>query len=46
MSNLYCSPKHSGKNHTCYDNDSLKKMLSKILILRKKANIKVPEKNR
>ena len=29
MSNLYCSPKHSGNNHTCYDNDSLKKIVKK-----------------
>ena len=43
MSNLYCSPKHSGKNHTCYDNDSLKKSL-KILILRKKRTLKYQKK--
>lgn len=43
MSNLYCSPKHSGNNHTCYDNDSLKK-IAKNINSKKKANIKVPEK--
>lgn len=43
MSNLYCSPKHSGNNHTCYDNDSLKK-IAKNINSKKKTNIKVPEK--
>ena len=43
MSNLYCSPKHSGNNHTCYDNDSLKK-IAKNINSKKKANIKVPGK--
>ena len=37
MSNLYCSPKHSGKNHTCYDNDSLKKNSQKNINSKKKA---------
>lgn len=43
MSNLYCSPKNSANNHTCFDNNSLKKIARNINI-RKKTNIKVPKK--
>ena len=43
MSNLYCSPKNSDNNDTCYDNDSLKKIATKINS-KKKLDIKVPQK--
>ena len=43
MSNLYCSPKNSNNNHTCYDNNSLKK-IAKNINTKIKAGIKVPQK--